>query len=91
MNNKEWKGYSLDELKRRRICIGDNVAVKRNEYMQRIHSSVDFVTNFTPVGLVSKFMDGSLSVINLLKYFLMGWNLVKRIKRIISLIRKRNG
>lgn len=85
----QWKGYTLEELKTKRVYAEVEIIIKRNEFMERIHSGVNSVTKVTPMGVANMFIGSAYSPINLIKYFMMGWNMFKNAKRIINMILKR--
>ncbi|MFI3240249.1 MAG: hypothetical protein R3Y22_06645 [Bacteroidales bacterium] len=85
----EWNGYTLEELKSRRACAELEITTKRNEYMQRIHSGVNTVTQFSPLSIANVFMGSRYSPILLIKYFMTGWSIFKNVRRIINLFLKR--
>lgn len=89
MKKSEWRGYTLEELKSKRVYAQVEILIKREEFMQRIHSGANSVTKVTPMGIVSMFMGGGYSPVSLIKYFMLGWNMFKNAKRIINMIVKR--
>lgn len=73
--NDEWNGYSLEELKKRRIIAYVHRELGREKLLSNVVLMKEGITNNGIKGLI--FNNKELTTLKTADYFLMGWKAIK--------------
>lgn len=80
---KEWKGYTFEELQMRRVSVLARTAVTR-QLIEKNYSNISAKSMLVP-----RKLDGAINYLKYIEYAAVAWRTYTRVRAIVRLLRRK--